>query len=489
MISNFTRDNSFFQSLSESNNDVTYKDFDNEINNLVDYLNRKVVTSINNIGAKSYNGVIDNVNYVIRNIGDGQIVFDSIKDINYQNNGISFVKIDNNISPFSLLFVNSASEIMAHSIKYDNLGIGGIFSNFNKYYFYNYASGLKIEGKNFYDKAILSNNIELNTITSDHVNNDGKEYLVNNITIESRHIVNNSIGNNEFAQYSISYDKLHSDIKNFRERADIFLVYQNNSISADKVKDNSFDFRLISTNLDKFGKGILHKAVVPLNSVVIAKPDQYAGETIDTYKLCIYSIANAYQLNTYQDPQPDKVYVNPAYIEKLNLYNNVSKQLTDAQNYLNQLYNLCIAVGNFISIDNFNKNKGPSGENLRYFFSYWDLNYSTFYQRALNYQAQQETYNNLYAYLININNDLQKIPKNIYTPVPPVIYQKLEAVPNTKSYKRNANQWSIKSKHLKNNTFSIINIPDRINYNNVPSNNFINKYALDINLQRKLGLV
>jgi hypothetical protein len=104
MISNFTRDNSFYQSLSESNSDVTYKDFDNEINNLVDYLNRKIVTSINNIGAKSYNGVIDNINCVIKNIGDGKVVFDSLKDVNYQNNGINLAKIENTISPFSLLF-------------------------------------------------------------------------------------------------------------------------------------------------------------------------------------------------------------------------------------------------------------------------------------------------------------------------------------------------------------------------------------------------
>jgi len=100
MINNFTRDNSFFQSLSESNSDITYKDFDNEINNLVDYLNRKVVTSINNIGAKSYNGVIDNINCVIKNIGDGKVVFDSLKDVNYQNNGINLAKIENTIKLF-----------------------------------------------------------------------------------------------------------------------------------------------------------------------------------------------------------------------------------------------------------------------------------------------------------------------------------------------------------------------------------------------------
>ncbi len=126
---------------------------------------------------------------------------------------------------------------------------------------------------------------------------------------------------------------------------------------------------------------------------------------------------------------------------------------------------------------------------MRYFFKYWNLNYDTYASRVLNYDTQLKYYNNLYSYLVNINADLQKIPRNIYTPVPPVIYQKLEAVSNTKTYKKNASQRSIKSNHLKDNSFNIINIPDRKNYSNVPSNKFINKYALHKNLQIKLGLI
>ena len=483
MISNFTRDNSFFQSLSESNSDITYKDFDNEINNLVDYLNRKIVTSIHNIGEKSYNGVVDNVNYIIKNIGNGKVVFDSLKDVNYQNNGINLAKIENTISPFSLLFTYQNSDIFTLNIQ--NISSGGIFSNFDIYSLYDYKYSLKIQGKNFYDKAILANNIDINTITSDHINNDGKNYLVNNLKVENRHIINNSINNNKFAYYSITYDKLHPDIKTFRERVDIFLMYQNNSITFDRIKDNSFDMRLISTNLDKFGKGILHKAVIPLNSVIISKPDIYANETIDTYKLCIYSISNAYQLNTYQDSQPDKVYVNPAYTEKLTLYNSVNKQLIDANNYLNQLYKICTFNGiAILTVDH------ALGNNPKLPNNFWyGEDRDRHVQYAKNYQAQLQVYNNLYAYLENISADLQKIPQNIYTSVPPVVYQKLEAVPNTKAYKKNASQWSIKSNHLKDNTFNIINIPDRINYNNVPSNKFINKYALHKNLQIKLGLI
>lgn len=490
MPSNFVRDNSYFQSLFENNADVSSKDFDTEINNFISFLNKKVVTSINNIAAKSYNGVLGDNSYILKNIGDGKVVFAKLEDVNYQNNSLTFDKIQK-IQSYSLLFVNSSYDLMFQKLTYNNFDEGGIFGNFDKYYYHNYSDGLKIEGRNFYDKSIKSNNIEVSTITNGHISNDGKIFLLKNIKLSSDHIVNSSIDNDKFAQYSITYDKLHPDIKTFRERPDVFLMYQNIAITQDKIKNNSFDFRLISTNLDKFGYGILHKNVIPLNSVPIAKPDVYAGETINTYQLCIYSIANAYQLNTYEQPQPDKIYVNPAYTEKLNLYNSVSKQLIDSNSYLTQLYQNCIFAGSFISISNVVYNTSPetSSVTLRYFLNYWNINYKYVVSVVNQYENEKKVYHNLYAYLVNINADLQKIPRNIYTPVPPLIYQKLESVPNTKSYLLHREQQDIKSRHLKDNMFNILNIPDRINYNTVPSDKFIGKYCLSQEVRTKLGLV
>ena len=456
MIPNFVRDNSYFQSLFENNADVNSKDFDTELNNFVNFLNKKVVTSINNIATKSYNGVIGNNNYILKNIGNGKVVFDKLKDVNYQNNSIAFSKIKK-IQPYSLPFVNINYELI----------------------FYQYEKDLKLEGGNFYDKSIKSNNIDVGTITNEHVSSDGKLFLLKNIELEARHIIDSTILNNSFAYCSITYNKLHPDIKSIRESGD--LKYEDSSVTLDKVKDNSFDFRLISTNLDKFGYGILHKNVIPINSVPIAKPDEYANETIDTYKLCIYSIANAYQLNTYQDPLPDKVYVNPAYIEKLNLYNSVNKQLIDASNYLTQLYNSCIFQG--ICLTESNIDIYISNNPI---FSTMKKNYRN---NIALFNSQKKFYNSLYEYLININRDLQQIPKNIYVSSPPLIYQKLEAVPNEKSYLLHREQQDIKSRHLKDNMFNITNIPDRITYNNVPSEKFINKYKLSPELRDKLGLV
>jgi hypothetical protein len=370
---------------------------------------------------------------------------------------------------------------VAHSIKYDNLGLGGIFSS--------YFNDLKATSKNFYDKAILANNIDVNAILSYHINDDGKNYIVNNILVENKHIINNSISNNKFAYESITYDKLHPDIKTFREKLDTFLLYQNNSINFDKVKDNSFHMNLIATQLAKFGKGILDKAVIPLNSIVITKPNQYAYETIDTYQLCIYAISNAYQLNTYNVPQPDNVYANPEYIKREPFINHLKNRLNGYYDQVNKMRNFMIVYVNNTKIDllpyfekfHLSRSYDPRQDILNLGVSY------NAYQHAANAHV---TYRNAFMGLDSTSNSLKeaeiKYPKNIYTPVPPVVYQKWEIVPNTKSYKKIEPQWVIRSYHLKDNSFATHNFLTR-EFNNIPSEKFINKESLDIDLQKKLG--
>lgn len=488
MIYNFVRDNSYFQTLFENNGVISTKDFDNEFNNFIKFLNKKVVNSINIIASKSYMGVVGKNNFILKNIGNGDVVFDKLKDTHYQDNSISFDKFKK-IQPYSILYVDDTHTNL-NTINITNSNInegGGILGNFNSQYYYHIK--IKIEGKNFYDNSINSNNIAANAITNAHISNDGKLFLLKNIKLEDRHIINNTISNDKFAKQSITYDKLHPDIKSYREISNIFLKYEDRSITPDKIQDNTLDFRLINLNLTKFGYGILHKSVIPKHSVYIQKPDQDVPETIDTYQLCIYSIANAYQLNTYTEPQADKEYINPEYIEKLNLYDSLSKQLVDEENYLNQLYQRCIFKNAYISPEMVIAGKGPSNERLTYFCQYWGLSYQYVVKVVTEYEVQWHKRNHLQTYVQNVFNDLQKIPKNIYMPTPPLVYQKLEAVPNTKSYLLHKEQQVIKSRHLKDNMFNIYNIPDRINYNNVSSEKFINKYKLSPELRAKLGLV
>jgi len=178
MISNYVRDNSYFQALFENNADTTSRDFDNEFNNFVKFLNKKVVSSINNIASKSYNGVVGSNNFILKNIGDGKVVFDKLKDINYQNNSITFDKLKK-IQPYSLIYSDIYYNLQFLILTKNTIEQGGIFGNFDTEPFY--ENKIKIEGKNFYDKSIKSNNIAVNAITNGHISNEGKLFLLKNI--------------------------------------------------------------------------------------------------------------------------------------------------------------------------------------------------------------------------------------------------------------------------------------------------------------------
>lgn len=489
MISNYVRDNSFFQSLSESNSDISYKDFDNELNNFVNYLNKKVVTAINNIKGNSYNGIIGNKNYILKNIGNGKVIFDIIKNVNFIDNSISLNKVSP-ITNYSLIYVKFNGTLF--------FGKGGL-NDFNIGAFTNNGLGLftKLRGENFYNKSINSNKIEPNTITKDHISNDGKSYLLKSIKIKNENIINNSINNSKFSNSSITYDKLHSEVRDYRENNNLY--YLIDSITTNKIKNNSFNFEFLSNNLTRYGYGILHKKVIPLNSVVVQKPDTTFTETIDTYKLCVYSIANAYQLNTYTDPQPDSVYVNPDFTNYVNQYNDMYKKYQDAALRRDTLYNNSVVTTsgknyNAFSwalqnpthgfkwlFENYLKISSTTSDNVK-IIDRLNTNYAQYWtERRLADEYQKE--------IERLSVLISNTPQNKYSPQPPLVYQKLEAVPNKKSYVLNKEQQVIKSKHLKDNMLSMYQIPDRINYNSVPSEKFINKYMLSPELRTKLGLV
>jgi hypothetical protein len=490
MISNFTRDISFFQSLSESNSDVSYKDFDNEINNLVEYLNRKVVTSINSIVEQSYNGIVDNTNYILKNIGNGKVVFSKLEDVNYTNNSIELIKLSL-VKNNSLLFVKRNTNIDYLKLNVDNFDVGGIFKSI---YRDTYSNSNKISGYNFEDRAIESNNIDINAIAKDHISQDGVNYLLSNLLVRTNNIVTLSVTNDKFDLYQITADKLHHKILQLRRNSG--LVYKTNSIFADKIKDNSFDFKLIGNNRALFGDGLLHKNTIPLNSIILAKPNITFPEKINPYLLCVYSVKNAYELVKYEQPVPDQVYKNPVYI-------SLTKNLKKVQKKISQINTVNAKLIKDAVLTNY---AGVKLNFIEYIETYTTLTVEHFFnitayvpQKLASNKARFDNYRQtwlknkaLLSTLYKNEQDLQTqiniTPINIYAPQPPIRYEQLELVPNTVTYSLKEKQNVIKSHHLGSTMFNLNNFLDRITCPNVKSKNFINKNSLDDNLRTLLGI-
>ena len=492
MISNFTRDRSYFRALSENNSSISYKDFDLEFNNLISYLNKECVNNINSIIEKNYSGVRDNINYMLKNIGNGKIVFSKLENINYTNNSIELIKL-NLITSNSLLYIKKNTNMAFLKLNDDNFGIGGIFKNV---YSYNYTLSNMISGINFEDKAIKSENIDSGAIVRNHISQDGINYLLTNLLVQTNNIIATSVHNRKFDLYQITADKLHHKILQLRRNSG--LVYKTNSITADKIKDNSFNFNLILNNRDKFGDGLLHKNTIPLNSIILTGPTIAYPEKINPYLLCIYSVKKAYKTVKHEEPTPDQVYKNPRSIslnkqlKKLQkkiaqnqaVYNKLIKDavLTDYRgvklNYINYLLgDINLSVSNFFGITaRVPKKLFHNNNNVRF----------------ENYRKSFIKFNNSQPLLLNqeaaLLDEINRTPINIYLAQPPRKYDTIEELPNTVTYSLKVKQNVIKSYHLGGTMFNINNFLDRINCPNVKSYNFITKNSLDDNLRTLLDL-
>ena len=183
----------------------------------------------------------------------------------------------------------------------------------------------------------------------------------------------------------------------------------------------------------------------------------------------------------------------------MNQYNDMYKKYQDAALRRDTLYNNSVVTTSGRSYNAFSWALQNPTHGFKWFFenslkissttpdnvriiNNLNTNYAQYWAERRLADEYQKEYERLSILISNT-------PQNIYQAQPPLVYQKLEAVPNTKSYVLNMEQQVIKSKHLKDNMLSMYQIPDRINYNNVPSEKFINKYMLSPELRTKLGLV
>ena len=354
----------------------------------------------------------------------------------------------------------------------------------------------KIQGINFEDKAVKSENIETSTISRNHISSDGINYLLTNLLVKSENIIATSVTNRKFDLYQITANKLHHKILQLRRNSGI--VYKTNSITADKIKDNSFNFNLILANKDKFGEGLLHKNTIPLNSIVLKTPTTAYPETINPYLLCIYSVKKAYKTVKHEDPTPDQVYKNPKLIslnkqlkkvqkkiaENQAVYNKLVKDavLTNWQgikiNYISYLQNdINLSVSNFFGM--------IAGVPQKLFYNNNNVRFENYRNSFIKYYNSQSL---LLSQETSLLAEINRTPINIYIPQPPRKYETIEEVLNTVTYSLKIKQNVIKSYHLGGTMFNMNNFLDRINCPNVKSKNFINKDSLDDNLRTLLGL-
>jgi len=94
MLKPYSRDSADFQSIRDRGMTTSYKPLDTSFNNIIDYLNKKILPVINTLADKKAVGIFGYEDSFLRNVGDGTTIFDFIMNSDIMQYSLSLNKIE-----------------------------------------------------------------------------------------------------------------------------------------------------------------------------------------------------------------------------------------------------------------------------------------------------------------------------------------------------------------------------------------------------------
>ena len=235
MLIPYSRDSAEFQSIRDSGMTVAYRPMDKSFNNIIDYLNKKVLPVINILASKNAVGVVGSEDTFLRNIGNGKTVFDRVRSSDIANHTLSLNKIAKQ-APFSVI----ASDIRENLKVIIPFNSNQVLTSDN-----NLIPKLQqLKFCNFVDSSIDASKVAVGTLSARHLTAGiiGKS-LTNNSIITS-YIQYNTISNNKIANGSFTDNKISAALMStrvtatnlqFKEKCFIPRTIANNSVNIQEV--------------------------------------------------------------------------------------------------------------------------------------------------------------------------------------------------------------------------------------------------------------
>jgi hypothetical protein len=169
-VDQFTRDAAYFQSRRDSGMLLNAEDLDFQFNNLIDYLNTKIVPMINSFVQKEFIGVNNPAlaDSCLLNIGDGNVRWEKINSNIFPDYSISRAKFTP-VTPFSVIITNKNSNWSSLA---SNLNNSILFSR-------NKRSPVwrKVATGDIADKTLIGGHIALGAVKIEHLGAGLREAL------------------------------------------------------------------------------------------------------------------------------------------------------------------------------------------------------------------------------------------------------------------------------------------------------------------------
>lgn len=234
----FNRDTAYFQSMRDRGMMMNAEDLDFQFNNLVEYLNKKIIPLIDRLEANEIPGVddVNLTNFFLLNIGDGSTKWTAI-NTNYLNNfSIPLSKIQGDIRNIgSVIATDNSNSFSAATPLFEE---EVLISRKN-----NRPIWRKIESGDIENQSITGDKIGLMSIGIEHLD---PTLLGTNLTpnsIITNFILNNNITGTKLADNSIVESKINRNLIHERQ----YKIYNNTPDNLTfSLLDNSLENRHFS---------------------------------------------------------------------------------------------------------------------------------------------------------------------------------------------------------------------------------------------------
>ena len=260
MLNYFVRNLTYFQTIRNNRELNTGYIYDNEFTKLQNYINIKILPTIDNLKYKRIHGILDSDGYLLRNIGNKVTIFDRVRDSDIPNNSIEFDKLSK-ITRNSIVYSDTGDLIF---IPYTTVNTT-LVNNVNN------CSFQKIRNNNIRNNSISSAKVGLKALRVNHLAIGALNHIINGAIANSK-ILDEAIDEFKLADRSITEAKLKEDTVNLRDNLHLTFVRQGvtglandaHIVKANHIANNSVNFKHLFHN-----ERVLQNTCIGVNTIQI----------------------------------------------------------------------------------------------------------------------------------------------------------------------------------------------------------------------------
>lgn len=258
----FVRDTAYFQVNRHSNKMLTGNSFDLQFTNLVNFLNKKIVNTAENLVARNIYGQLNSDGYLLRNIGDLTTKFDRLRSNDIPDNIITLDRFrptaPNSILNFEIDDLTTMySGLLASTAVLINIGGRCAFNG--------------IEKRHLTQHLLKAEKVDFETLTINHLTPVLRSYQP--AAIDTIMIADATLRNNKFIDGAFSSRCFAESLLNTRDTSDALVLYKQDvtgdPFDARPIKTNHFKDKTINFNTALRNSRVLTSVNIPLNAFTL----------------------------------------------------------------------------------------------------------------------------------------------------------------------------------------------------------------------------